>query len=127
LLISDESLVENLQVGRLDDCIQHYTVLQNNLVQLATELDNYPTEENDPYEDLNIFPDEIMRKDILENYLTIEEKASLQSPLIPACELCCQNNVLLRFLVCLRSFFLSFFLSFIIDILGAMSSRLSSC
>lgn len=86
-------LVEYLQIGRLDDCIQHYTILQNNLIQPATELDNYPTEEADAYDFLNVFPDEIMRKGVLENYLTTEEKASFQSPFIPPCEQCFQNKV----------------------------------
>lgn len=89
----DLILVENLQIGRLDDCIQHYTILQNNLVQLATELDNYPFEESDAYDFLYIFPDEIMRKDVLESFLSMEEKNDFTSPLIPACDICAQNKV----------------------------------
>lgn len=63
------------------------------MVQLATELDNYPFEESDAYDFLNIFPDEIMRKDVLESFLSMEEKNDFTSPLIPACDICAQNKV----------------------------------
>lgn len=86
-------VVENLQLGRLDDCIQHYGVLQNNLVSLATELDNYPTEDHDAYEGLHLFPDEIMRQDVLDEFLPFEERQLPVPPLIPACDQCKQNNV----------------------------------
>ena len=54
--------VENLQLGRLDDCIKHYGVLQANLFAMATEIDNYPVGDDDPIQALWEFPDEIMRK-----------------------------------------------------------------
>jgi hypothetical protein len=85
--------VENLQIGRLDDCIQHYMNLQQNLIQLATELDNYPTEEVDAYETLNDFPDELTRKDPLEVFLSMEEKVPLNSPHILPCDECFRNDV----------------------------------
>ena len=34
--------IENLQLGRLDECIKHYSLLQSNLVSLGVEVDNYP-------------------------------------------------------------------------------------
>ncbi len=55
--------VENLQLGRLDECIKHYIILKNNLISMAIELDKYPTGEDiDPFQELLSFPDEIMRK-----------------------------------------------------------------
>lgn len=98
ILINEYFIVENLQIGRLDDCIQHYMTLQNNLIQLATELDNYPTEEADAYEGLDAFPDEIVRRDPLEQFLTLEEKSAVFSPLIPSCDTCSQKNVIILYL-----------------------------
>jgi hypothetical protein len=76
-----------LQLGRLDECIQHYTILQNSLIALATELDNFPTEDTDAYEGLDAFPDKIMRSDPLNDHLPVEEIIfpKLQ---IPACKEC---------------------------------------
>ena len=46
LLEINEDLIaaclENLQIGRLDECIKHYSLLQNNLIALGIEIDNYP-------------------------------------------------------------------------------------
>ena len=66
LLEENEDIIaaclENLQLGRLDECIKHYSLLQNNLIALAVEIDNYPLGDDDPLEALQAFPDEIMRK-----------------------------------------------------------------
>jgi hypothetical protein len=56
------AVVENLQLGRMEDCISHYRILQSNLISLGVELDNYPAGDTDCYEDVLSFPDEIMRK-----------------------------------------------------------------
>eukprot|EP00981_Chlorochromonas_danica_P015561 scaffold13271_cov179-Ochromonas_danica.AAC.4 len=50
------TIVENLQLGRLDECMQHYMILQGNLIALASELDNYPTEDCDAYAHLMMPP-----------------------------------------------------------------------
>ncbi len=87
------AIVENLQLGRLDDCIKHYSVLQANLVSLALELDNFPTGNSDPFETLASFPDEIMRKDVLEDLLPYETKTLPKPPAVPACQKCVLQNV----------------------------------
>jgi hypothetical protein len=87
-------VVENLQLGRLEDCIKHYTVLQGNLVAFALELDNYPTNNSDAYESLNSFPDEIMRKDILEDLQPHGSRKLPEPPLIPPCMACSKQKVL---------------------------------
>jgi hypothetical protein len=73
--------------------MQHYLVLQSNLVAISSELDNYPTEETDAYNNLNIFPDAIMRKDCLEDLLPFEERTLPRPPIIPACADCAVRNV----------------------------------
>lgn len=60
-------IVENLQIGRIDDCMKHYSILQANLISLATELDNFPAGSFDPYKKVTEFPDLIMRKDICDD------------------------------------------------------------
>lgn len=85
--------VENLQLGRLNDCMQHYAILQANLVALANDLDNYPAEETDPYSTLNVFPDEIMRRDVLEDLLPVGTKALPKPPVVPACADCLSKKV----------------------------------
>jgi hypothetical protein len=88
--------VENLQLGRLNDCMQHYQILQSNLVSLAGELDNFPADELDPYSLLNIFPDEIMRKDVLEDLRPVGTKSVPTRPIIPPCSSCLANKVSLQ-------------------------------
>lgn len=84
--------VENLQLGRLDDCIQHYATLQSNLVMLANELDNFPTDDTDAYQHLDVFPDKIMRDDPLDSFLPFEEVSLPPAPIIPSCDDCLQNS-----------------------------------
>ncbi len=86
--------VENLQLGRLEDCIKHYTVLQANLVAFALELDNYPTSNSDAYEFLDSFPDLIMRKDILEDLQPHGSRKLPEPPLIPPCMTCSKQKVI---------------------------------
>ena len=50
-------------LGRLDECAIHYSLLQENLIALGLEIDNYP---RGPKFDMSTFPDEITRKDILD-------------------------------------------------------------
>lgn len=73
--------------------MQHYAILQANLVSLATHLDNFPAEENDPYTKLDIFPDEIMRKDLLEDFRPAGSKPLPQPPVIPPCADCIAKKV----------------------------------
>jgi hypothetical protein len=87
------AIVENLQLGRLNDCMQHYSILQANLVSLATQLDNFPAEEFDPYSKLNIFPDELMRKDILEDLRPVGYRPVPEAALVPACADCTNRGV----------------------------------
>jgi hypothetical protein len=87
------AIVENLQLGRLNDCMQHYSILQANLVSLATQLDNFPAEEFDPYSKLSIFPDELMRKDILEDLRPVGYRAVPEPALVPACADCVNRGV----------------------------------
>lgn len=85
--------MENLQLGRLDEALQHYLVLQGNLVALASELDNYPIEELDPFSDLDKFPDAFMRKDCLDDMLPFEERALPRPPILPPCVDCARHQV----------------------------------
>ena len=86
------AVVENMQLGRMDDCIQHYSILHKNIISLALALDNFPAGEHSrlPYHDINKFPDEIMRKDILDELRPLGQSKLPQAPLIPACLEC--NN-----------------------------------
>jgi len=68
------AVVENLQIGRLNDAFSHLSLLQHNLVNLGVELDHYPRfsggngvgMDPNPYVAIAAFPDEVMRKDVLE-------------------------------------------------------------
>lgn len=86
------AIVENMQLGRMDDCIQHYSILHKNIISLALALDNFPAGEHSrlPYKDINKFPDEIMRKDILDELRPLGQTKLPQAPAIPACLEC--NN-----------------------------------
>jgi hypothetical protein len=61
------AILENIQIGRLDDCVRHYGILQSNLMALSAELDNYPPCDIDLYSDVilnhELFPDEITFED----------------------------------------------------------------
>jgi hypothetical protein len=85
--------VENLQLGRLNDCMQHYAILQANLVSLATDLDNFPADEYDPYSKIDLFPDEIMRKDVLEDLRPPGTRSLPDPPLVPPCAECLLRGV----------------------------------
>jgi hypothetical protein len=86
------AVVENMQLGRMEDCIQHYSILHKNIISLALALDNFPAGEHSrlPYHDINKFPDEIMRKDILDELRPLGQTKLPQAPLVPACVDC--NN-----------------------------------
>ena len=86
------AIVENLQLGRLDDCMKYYTVLQSNLVSLALELDNLPNGNTDPYESLFIFPDELMRKEPLEDLQPHDARTLAKPPSVPPCHRCVMQN-----------------------------------
>jgi hypothetical protein len=87
------AIVENLQLGRLDDCMKHHSVLQANLVSLALELDNLPSGNSDPYEVLTSFPDEIMRKDVLEDLQPHDARVlPAKQPPVPPCQRCAISN-----------------------------------
>jgi hypothetical protein len=85
--------VENLQLGRLNDCMQHYAILQANLVSLATDLDNFPADEYDPYSKIDLFPDEVMRKDVLEDLRPPGTRQLPDPPLVPPCTECLLRGV----------------------------------
>ena len=90
------SILENMQMGRLEDSMQLFSLLFNNLVSMATELDNYPYGDTDPYSTITKYPDEIMRRDILDTLLPSGANTNLplpnKVPLPPACQKCaCQK------------------------------------
>eukprot|EP01035_Chromulina_nebulosa_P005563 gene5563-7552_t len=87
------AIVENLQLGRLDDCMKHYSILQTNLVSLAEELDNFPAGETNPYESLHSFPDEIMRKDVLDDLQPYGSRPLPRPPLAPSCQKCATDQI----------------------------------
>lgn len=87
------AIVENLQLGRLDDCLSHYLILQNNLITLGDELDNYPAGVTDPYEEILLLPDEIMRKDVLDDLLPHDSRVLPKPPPAPPCWSCAAMNV----------------------------------
>lgn len=86
------AIVENLQLGRHDDCVKHYNILQQNLVTLAMALDKYPHGDSDPFEAVKQFPDEIIRKDILEDFVSHEDRTTPIASLPPPCVECASNN-----------------------------------
>jgi hypothetical protein len=90
------AIVENMQLGRMEDCINHYMILQSNLVSLGCELDNYPAGESDLYEEAYSFPDEIMRKDVLDDLLPHKSRILPKPPLAPPCWKCASQNVGVR-------------------------------
>ena len=86
------AIVENLQLGRINDCLSHYLLLQNNLIALGDELDNYPAGETDPYDDILSLPDEIMRKDVLEDLVPHNSRVLPKPPLAPPCWSCSSKH-----------------------------------
>ncbi len=89
------AIVENLQVGRVADSIKHYSILHKNLVSLALALDNFPGGETRPYEEIKKFPDEIMRRDIMDELQHPEDLVLPTPPLVPSCAICVQQKVYL--------------------------------
>jgi hypothetical protein len=89
------AIVENLQIGRISDCAQFYSLLHKNLMSLAHELDNYPTIEQDAFASLHVFPDEIMRRDILDDIRPAGDIVLPKLPILPPCSDCVKNKVLL--------------------------------
>ena len=87
------AVVENLQIGRLSDCFVHFSMLQENLVALANEVDNYPSDQKDPYDNLFSFPDEIMRKDVLDDLRPREAFIMGENGLPPPCTKCFESNL----------------------------------
>jgi hypothetical protein len=82
------AIVENMQLARLDECKQLYAVLHRNLVGLAHDLDNYPTIEHDPFSALKMFPDQIMRSDVLDSMRPAGALSLPRPPLPPPCAEC---------------------------------------
>eukprot|EP01041_Mallomonas_annulata_P003983 gene3983-7935_t len=86
------SVIENLQLGRLDDCFSQYAILQKNLVSMALALDNFPADDIDPYEANYLFPDEIMRKDVLDELRPAGHMQMPKLPLPPPCNKCASQK-----------------------------------
>lgn len=98
------AIVENLQLGRLDQCFALFTALNSNLLKIASDVDSFPGD-SDLYsgEAMAQFPDGIMRKDISESLRPHGEwGASGQDPaafapqslpLPPPCQKCFAQHV----------------------------------
>ena len=89
------SIVENMQLGRVDDGVAQYSLLVNQLVPLSLELDNYPVSSGsaDFKEISNQFVDRLMRKDMLDDLRNNEDIYIPPPPPPPVCHLCYQNKV----------------------------------
>ena len=72
---------------------RHYSVLHQNIVSMGTALDNYPSSATDPREAINRFPDDIMRKDVLDELQPPGHTILPKAPPIPACHKCAASNV----------------------------------
>lgn len=93
------AIVENLQIGRIDDCLKHYSLLHKNLVSLALALDNFPGGGIKPYEEIHKFPDEIMRRDVMDELPHSENLTLPEPPPIPPCTSCAEKHVsVIRFI-----------------------------
>ena len=89
------SIVENMQLGRIDNCLSQFSVLLDDMIGLSLEYDNFPTED-DVDEDFNgiisKFPDQLMRKNLFDN--VCQEAMYIPTPPpIPPCAECARNNV----------------------------------
>ena len=108
------AIVENMQLGRIDDSLQQYSLLLNQLIPLSLELDNYPVPVDAvDFNEITIkeFPDRLMRKDILDNLRHHGDFYIPASPSPPVCQSCRQNNVSLIKLVRRLKYLYIFFLS----------------
>ena len=75
--------------------VRHYSILHKNLVQMGLALDNYPTSPNDPHEAVKLFPDEIVRKDVLDELQPAGKNPNLpKAPLPSACQQCYAMKVM---------------------------------
>lgn len=84
------SIVENLQLGRLDNCLVQYSSLLSNLISLSLEFDNYPAEdEHEEFSDIVCkFPDALMRKDLLDDMRPPDVMYTPDPPLVAPCLQC---------------------------------------
>lgn len=84
------SIVENLQLGRLDNCLVQYSNLLSNLISLSLEFDNYPAEdEHEDFSDIVCkFPDALMRKDLLDDLRSPDHMFTPEPPMTPPCTEC---------------------------------------
>lgn len=88
------AVVENMQLGRLTDCYTHHAMLQGNLLALSRELDDVPVSGAcDPFESIDQYPDEIMRKDALDELRPREQIPTTTAELPPPCEACRRQNL----------------------------------
>lgn len=89
------SIVENMQLGRIDDCITQFSLLVNQLIPLSLELDNYPVPGDSAgfKETSSQFSDRLMRKDILDDMRNHEDIYIPPPPPPPVCHSCYLNNV----------------------------------
>lgn len=78
----------------MDDCVQHYSSLHKQIISLALALDNFPVggANRQPYHDILRFPDEIMRKDILDELRPMGQTPLPKAPLIPPCIACASQK-----------------------------------
>jgi hypothetical protein len=91
-------ILENLQIGRLDDAMAQYTRLQDNLIGISMELDNYPPGNIDLYHSIDSFNDQLSHKDVLDLLKPIEERSLPAPPLPHACDICFQSHVIAIFI-----------------------------
>ena len=87
------AIVENMQLGRLEDCMKQYAILHRNLISLAHDLDNYPAIDTDPFLSANDFPDKILRKDILDDMRPAGSIVLPKPPLPGPCAECIKAKV----------------------------------
>lgn len=89
------AIVENIQLYRLVDCVTLYGNLQKNLVALGKELDNYPPSDIDLFKEIDNFPDELMRKDILQELQSFNDtNVYCPSLIIPSsCRECAKKKI----------------------------------
>lgn len=87
-----DSIIQNLQLGRYNDCIQLYNLLHSSIINIGVELDNFPEENGDPYATLSNLPDEIMKKNLLQEHAKISSSELHSLPthnaLPTTCTLC---------------------------------------
>lgn len=72
---------------------RHYSVLHRNIVSMAQALDNYPTSIKDPRDTVHLFPDDIMRKDVLDELQPPGQTALPKAPPPPPCSKCAALKV----------------------------------